>query len=424
MAVTDTVQRLVSRVRRKSQQLSPNDKQQSEEQERQYDPPPGPPPNHIAYNYPPPLNPVHLPLVLPEHQYNLAVQGWTTISFPKHAAIQEEQERANALRTSIESLFAAGKVFFDRPAEYKSRFLTKQGSEEGWNSIPGEKEFITVRSLNRVPKEIREAATQAWSVFGGLLTDHLVKIAESLSLEPEALARFARPCSTIKEQQTATMLRIFRYETWEDKVVAEPHNDLGLLSFVATDSPGLEVWSPMIRSFYPIEQSYDDLSSTGSLLVGRQLQRFSNGRYLPGGHRVMSYPKAEAKSRGAVAEKKYRFSVVFVLRAHYDEIIHIKSLSSPITGENQMVKDGESAKQFFTDLRSSHYNINTNLKDREKQKSHIRQKRDPETPPAEGTAANGIAQEAAQGTGQQTGNFPSLSDTNVLPDKPLLPGTG
>jgi isopenicillin N synthase-like dioxygenase len=418
MAVTESVQRLVSRVRRKSQPDAKN-KKQEEAQERQYDPPPGPPPNQQLYNYPPPLNHVHLPLVLPEHQYNLAVQGWSTLSFPKKTAIAEEQERANALRTSVDSLFAAGRTFFDMPAEYKSQFLTKQGSEEGWNSIPGEKEFITVRSLSRVPKEIREAAIQAWSVFGSLLSDSLARIAESLDLEPEALTRFALPCSTIKEEPTATMLRIFRYETWEDKVVAEPHNDLGLLSLVVGNSPGLEVWSPMIGSFYPIEKSYQDLSSTGSLLVGRQLQRFSNGRYVPGGHRVMSYPKHEvAKGKSPTAAKQYRYSVVYVLRAHYDEIIHVKSLCSPIAGENRMVKDGESARQFFANLRSSHYNINTNLKERAHQKIHIRQKKEQvETPGANASIAASTQNEGA-------GELPAIPQTNELPDKTLQPGTG
>jgi hypothetical protein len=410
MTVSDSVRGIVNRVRGKSQQIDSKDLPNRNQTAH----PAEPPPDDQQQNYPPPLNNVHLPLILPEHQFNLAVQGWTTLTFPESCAVSAEQQRADTIRKSVQSLFAAGHNFFERETEYKSQFLTKQGSEDGWNSIPGEKEFITVRRLSHVPDEIKGPAAEAWAAFGDLLMDTLTEIAKSLGLEPEALVRFARPCSRLEENETATMLRIFRYETWEDKVVAEAHNDLGLLSLVVGSSPGLEVYSPMIRSYYPIEKSYLDLNSTGTLLVGRQLQRFSNGRYAPGGHRVMSYPKHHVGANGnGSVEKKYRFSVVFVLRAHYDEVIDVKSLCSPITGQNQVVTDGESARQFFTNIRSSYYNINTNIKERDAQKKHINQKKQQ------------MSQTTLSSANGSIGVSDSTAPEEAKPDeKPLGPGTG
>jgi isopenicillin N synthase-like dioxygenase len=325
--------------------------------EETYEPPPGPPPKRRK----PPLVEVPLPLVNPEHCYSFAVQGWTTLT------LSAPDPRGQELQRSLQALFAAATLFFDRPEEYKSRFATRHGSEEGWNRIPGEKEFITLRSLHRVPDELREPASDTWDRVGDVLNDLIVGVAKSLQLEPDALTRFCSPCIRLRDQQTATLMRLFRYEGWNDAVVAEPHNDLGLISFVAGNSPGLEVWTVTERSFFPIEKYYDDLSSQTTILSGRQLQRLTNGRYVPGGHLVRSYPRSETLNGG----NKYRYSVVFALRAHDDVVIDVDSLTSLITGENDMVTRGETAKDLFANIRDSHYNINTGMDAREQQKKRI-----------------------------------------------------
>lgn len=61
----------------------------------------------------------------------------------------------------------------------------------------------------------------------------------------KGLTQFIGPCASMQEREedkTSTMLRLFRYEGQEAKEVAEPHADLGLLSVVVGDVPGLEVW--------------------------------------------------------------------------------------------------------------------------------------------------------------------------------------
>jgi isopenicillin N synthase-like dioxygenase len=380
MAVVDSLNRTVHHVRRRSRQLLPGSKvdtnssaNRSKEKDpkdaagepssaaTEYEPPDHPPPKHLKR----PLQDVELPLIDPFHRYNLSAQGWTTVtlSSPDRAAVD--------LRNSIQSLFSAGKTFFAQEVQYKEQFLTKMGSEEGWSSIPGEKEFITIRTLDQVPVELREAAIAAWAQLGGYLNSVLGHISESLELSPEALTTFSEPCITLGNTRTATMLRLFRYEGWDDKIVAEPHHDLGLLSLVAGSSPGLEVWNGIARSFFPIEKTYKDLSKSATVLVGRQLQRLTNGRYVPGAHQVRSYPKSHGLLKSNTPGKRFRYSIVFVLRAHGEVTIDAHSLTSRVTGEPSMVTDGMAAKEFFNSIRNSHYNINTDMKARELQRKKI-----------------------------------------------------
>ena len=113
-----------------------------------YAPPPGPPP-------PLPLKVVELPNVIPEHRFNLADQGWTTITF-------DTQE--DPLLLSYQQLFDASKTFFDLPIEYKEQFKSKHGSEEGWSRNEGEKEFITLRKQRdqaRTLKLVEDLTTNA-----------------------------------------------------------------------------------------------------------------------------------------------------------------------------------------------------------------------------------------------------------------------
>jgi hypothetical protein len=316
----------------------------------------------------PPLNDFSLPKVRREHQQALVDQGWTTVTFDNHP---------DPLQQKLEALFQASKAFFALPAEYKSTFLTKEGSEDGWSRIEGEKEFITLRTIDATPPELREAAAAAWHEAGKLINEHLGLIAGSLGLPPKALQVYSEPCIELNSQKTATMLRLFRYEGHQEKTVAEPHADLGLLSFVMGDTPGLEVWNRYSRSFWPIEKSYS--KPAGSLLAGRQLEQLSNMRYHAGGHRVQAYgipkdspqqPPADSGGNGPVTQGPYRYSIVFVCRAHSPVLIDTDELTTNITGPfaNPMKC---TAGEMFRKVRAAHFNINTNIAERDEQKKKL-----------------------------------------------------
>lgn len=312
-----------------------------------------------------PLIPTSLPYVIPLHQPALASQGWTTITYPAPT---------DPLLEASEALFRASKAFFALPSSYKEGFQTKVGSEEGWLCVEGEKEFITLRGLSNTPDELKDAAAAYWKEAGGLVNEILGRVAETLGVKPDALTRFSEPCKELQTLRTATMLRLFRYEGFsgqETKIVAQAHKDLGLLSLVIGDTPGLEVWDKHTQRWFQIEKSYEKPS--GSLLVGRQLERLSNGKYMAGGHRVRSYPDLPQQTN--TSEKNYRYSIVFVLRAHSPVVVNTDALTTPITGKFQSpIRDIE-ARQLFKDIQRAHFNINTNHEEREQQRLRLLEKK-------------------------------------------------
>ncbi|KAF2024081.1 hypothetical protein EK21DRAFT_79526 [Setomelanomma holmii] len=339
----------------------------------------------------PALVPSPLPLVLPEHQQSLPTLGWTTVTFPQpqdptvHSspgATSEDSAPApgpHPLQLAYEALFAASQAFFNLPDSEKNQWKHKLGSEEGWSKITGEKEFVTLRSLEYCPNILRGPAKRYWDLMGSCLDSSLGRISTSLDLtnaEDQGLRQLVGPCKTMQahdSDKTATMLRLFRYEGWDPKVVAEPHCDLGLLSIVVGNVPGLEVWDG--HGWFDVERQVEKAGMKGaSLLVGRQLERLSNGRYGAGGHRVVSYglPKID-QGQQEDGEKRYRFSIVFVLRAHEPVVIDSDALETNITGKwDEPLKD-VTAGEMYEKIRRAHYNINIDMQEREKQRRGIQE---------------------------------------------------
>jgi hypothetical protein len=344
-----------------------------------------------------PLIPSPLPLVLPEHQHTLPTLGWTTITFPQPSSSPSDQEHAapgpHPLQSAYESLFAASQAFFYLPASTKSQWKHKLGSEEGWSSIPGEKEFITLRSLEYCPDVLREPSKKYWDLMGKYLEGTLGRIEKSLALQDDSLKRFVGPCGSMQatdSAKTATMIRLFRYEGWEAKVVAEPHSDLGVLSVVVGDVPGLEVWDG--QGWFDVEREVRRAGMQGaSMLVGRQLEVLSSRRYAAGGHRVVSYGAPQPTPTPAIssssqpisgslsnveAEKRYRFSIVFVLRAHEPVDINSETLETEITGKWAYPLEWTTAGEMYKQIKGMHFNINIGKEEREKQRRRVQEEKE------------------------------------------------
>lgn len=153
------------------------------------------------------------------------------------------------------------------------------------------------------------------------------------------------------------------------------HKDLGLLSLVIGDSPGLEVFDRHAKGWFPIERSYN--RPAGSILVGRQLQLLSNSRYTPGPHLVRSYTDspAQVNESGEPPARKYRYSIVFVLRAHSPVPVDTDKLTTTITGDFKTPMRNIVAGDLFRDIRNSHYNINTTIEKRNEQRQKLAQKK-------------------------------------------------
>ncbi|KAF7449094.1 2OG-FeII Oxy domain containing protein [Pyrenophora tritici-repentis] len=325
----------------------------------------------------PPLIPSPLPLILPQHQQTLSTLGWTTLTFP-----DSQSPGPHPLQTAYRDLFIASQAFFAQPASQKAEWAHKLGTEEGWSQVPGEKEFITLRTLVYCPSILRGPAKRYWDLIGTHCSSTLGRMSTALGLpasEDEGLRRFVGPCASMpdgEEGKTATMLRLFRYEGWKAKVVAEPHADLGLLSVVVGDVPGLEVWDG--AAWFDVEREVERAGRKGAtLLLGRQAESFSNGSFKAGGHRVVSYGDASGSrptSRNAEVaewEARYRYSIVFVLRAHEPVVIRSGELETQVTGKWEVPMEGVTAGEFYESVRKQHFNINIDVGEREKQRRRL-----------------------------------------------------
>ncbi|TGO25332.1 hypothetical protein BPAE_0082g00160 [Botrytis paeoniae] len=323
-----------------------------------------------------PLRPVKFPFILPAHAPHISYQGWSTLSFSP----------TDPIHISSQKLLQASKSFFDLPLEYKSQFLTGKGTEEGWNRVEGEKEFITLREINTTPPELLETVKEFWVVTGDVLNEILGEIASSLGMKKELLTRYSEPCLKLHHEKTATMIRLFRYESdgIEGKVVSEPHRDLGLLSLSISDVPGLEVLDMQSKKSFPIEQSFEG-RDTGTLLVGRELNFLSNNRYQAGGHSVRMYPKTVTRNephgkeneeqQEMPARKHYRYSIVFVHRGHEDVSIDTDELRTPITGRWKKPMKGLRMENLYRRFMSKHVNINVEMEERQKQRKRLHEKK-------------------------------------------------
>lgn len=213
------INKLIHSLRRKPKPQSSNDNGQQQQQRQQQEQ------QHIIDTTEPdlpptsstlPLIPIALPQVLSTHQSTLPHQGWATILPPPHS-----------LTTTSLALFQSSARFFDLPLAQKEKFKTSHGSEEGWSRIRGEKEMLTLRTLNQTPPQVRDAVLAFWADVGALLRDQLLgSMAESLGLSPDALTDFVGPGAELGAEKTATMVRLFRYEgcntaVGEGKIVAE-----------------------------------------------------------------------------------------------------------------------------------------------------------------------------------------------------------
>jgi hypothetical protein len=188
------------------------------------------------------------------------------------------------------------------------------------------------------------------------------------------------------------------------------HKDLGLLSLVISDRPGLEVCDQHGRLWFPLYVSKKcqpcaclrpERHSSGVqrvltqishrermyrspvLLVGRQLEWLSNNRYHAGGHLVRSYP--ETRSQNKIGEPPiprgpYRYSIVFVLRAHSPIPIDTDELTTSITGHFSRPINGVTAGELFKNIQAAHFNINTGMQERYEQKRKLAEKKSGPTP--------------------------------------------
>ena len=317
----------------------------------------------------------------------LSTQGWLPLSL----------STLPSLLPRYQNLLTASRTYFALPdtSPQKTRHRSSPGpqaTESGFSLIEGEKSLFTLRTSSACPETLSESAKGAWEASGAFLAEILQAIAETLELDHSVFGPFADPCVKLPTQKrTPTLLRIFRYERpragCESKVNAEAHKDLGLLSLVVGESPGLQCLDVSTKNWVGVEEARNLPAGareeggglTLTLLVGETLEWLSNGTYKAGTHRVLCAPAISNTSSSDgddAAEERWRYSMVYTLRPA-NAPVFTKSFESSITGlfDQKLRVDGESMDVFFARIRNSHYNINAALDVRDEQKKKQKEQR-------------------------------------------------
>jgi hypothetical protein len=113
------------------------------------------------------------------------------------------------------------------------------------------------------------------------------------------------------------------------------------------------------------------------LLAGRQLECLTNSRYRSGGHLVRSYPDPAANQtrENCGQEASYRYSVVFVLRAHAPILVNTDELTTPLTGIFSKPMKGIRAGALLKNIQADHFNINAGIEERDEQRRKLAEKK-------------------------------------------------
>ncbi|KAJ7776879.1 hypothetical protein DFH07DRAFT_798071 [Mycena maculata] len=351
-----------------------------------YAPPPGPPPQMYATPPGPPQNATELSTFVRNSLVPLASRGWLSVPLPPD------------LESIYTHLFAQSAAFFalDPDSPDKTKFAAppgKSASDEGFADIPGEKQLITLRRVSGMPELLRDAATEAWTATGKLFIDTVRNIAESLELENldafDLMSAEADPDPETggfpQEKRASSLLRLFRYDRpprgtpTSKAVVAEAHKDLGILTLVVGQSPGLDARDPATGQWVSVEDGAPG-RLTATLLAGQTLSYLTRGLYASGVHRVSVLPPPTPAPADA-----HRFSLVFALRpaaaapintdvfaaSHLIGPFPDAVLSDKPNNFPQCRMQDQPASLLFKCISEKHWNVNIAPEEREAQKKSI-----------------------------------------------------
>ena len=113
------------------------------------------------------------------------------------------------------------------------------------------------------------------------------------------------------------------------------------------------------------------------LLAGRQLECLTNNRYHSGGHLVRSYPSQLQDKSGEAQKRKpaYRYSIVFVLRAHSPVPVNTELLTTRVTGKFSTPLTGITAEELLRRIQADHFNINAGIGERDEQRRKLAERK-------------------------------------------------
>lgn len=302
-------------------------------------------------------------------------------SLASHGYLPLQLADHDGLVDAYAKLFQFSAAYFNLPdaSPEKTSFQAPSGvkaSEQGYFEIVSEKSILTVRTHETCPELLHEQLNHTWNLTGAFLKSICRSIATTLQLDQDVFTPLIEPCCDLPQgKRTATMLRLFRYNRPVGKeaiVTAEKHKDLGILSLVVGNSPGLQVLDTAANLWVPIEEDtvipkeakIRSGGMTATLLCGETMAFLTRNRYRAGVHRVLCAP---------AKDNPYRFSIVFALRPAAAPIF-TKKFESAIVGKFPPDErlDGKSAALFMQQMIASHWNVNIAKDIREEQQGKFR----------------------------------------------------
>ncbi|KAF7350805.1 hypothetical protein MSAN_01642100 [Mycena sanguinolenta] len=316
-----------------------------------------------------------------------ASQGW--LSLPLQPALEYH----------CSTLFSATAYFALPPdAPEKTKYAAPSGtgaSDEGFADLAGEKALITIRRAGSLAP----------------LPHCAMRLRRRLELpQLDAFDEMSKEAKGMPERgspRAASLLRLFRYVRPEsasgegkggERVVAEAHKDLGILTLVVGSSPGLDARDAAGR-WISVEDAPPFASSqrlTTTLLVGQSLTYLTGSLFAAGAHRVSVLPPPSS-----APEDAYRYSLVFALRPAPASLISTSVFSqSPLIpdfpperlvappetgkgggaagtgdgGESNFPKcrmEGQTGAELMRAISGKHWNVNVAKEVREEQKRKL-----------------------------------------------------
>ncbi|GAB7341180.1 hypothetical protein MBLNU457_7474t1 [Dothideomycetes sp. NU457] len=275
-----------------------------------------------------------------------------------------------ALASQYTQLFRSAKSFFALSLDEKQSLYPSppQTTEQGYTSIPHEKEYLTIRHTPSQTSSItspipNDQLKSLWHNTAHLLHRVLADLSRLIDIDMHAWDPLLDGCLSLPETEddaTPSLLRVFRYEPGSG--AAERHRDLGLLTLCVCAGRGLEV----LDSGHDSETETSGFNGDGdeeigtgigwrdapevTLLVGDSLWLLSCGRVKAGVHRVV--PNDEG-----------RMSIVFALRMATRHEVDTR----PFGGE-EVVR----SRDLWEKIWRSRVNVNAQRDVREEQKRRRR----------------------------------------------------
>lgn len=289
------------------------------------------------HDYAPPSQP---PPLLSQQQLAILVeQGHLSLTLPPQLA------------KLYDDLSASASTFFNQAEDVKAlQYPPSQGTESGYYTVPGEKEYLTLRH-GRTVSALDKVAEDTWSRTAVLLHRILIDLSNTLGIAPTAwdpILQASLSIPTSVQKASPTVLRMFRYAP--KCGTAAVHKDTGLLTLCDGRTPGLQVWQRGTSDGSDKDGEWVDVKGP-TVLVGESLRILSSNRVPAGAHRVVAVPEG-------------RESIVFALRPSTDCILALE----PFGGEGTVAMD-----EFWRAINASKFNINAKKDIMEKQKEGLKQ---------------------------------------------------